>query len=118
MKTILAVTVFALLYSCSPKQTISSNTIGQVVSSCKFSNDNGESFGNAVLINGVQSQRDGFAAEYHYISDRFGNRGKDWFLIGQTLLSEKEKIIDVVEIQLQNPAERKLIYFDARNFVK
>lgn len=120
MKVIFAVLCAIVLFSCSPRPVISSSSsvVGPLASACNFSEDNGDSFKEAVMIGGVQTQRDGMAAEYHYISDRFGNRGSDWFLVGQTILSDQNRIIDVVEIQLKNPAERKLIYFDAGNFVR
>ena len=118
MKMIITGVVTLLLVSCSPRPTVNSSALGPVSSVCTFSEKSGESFNQAILIGGVQTQRDGMAAEYHYISGKFGTRGKDWFLLRQTILSDANRIIDVVEIQLQDPAERKLIYFDAGNFIR
>lgn len=117
MKTFMLVLIAVVLYSCSPRQAINSNSIGDIASNCSFSTDKGESFHDAVVVNGVKSQREGLAAEYRYISDLHGRRGQDWFLVGQTVISDQKKVVDVVEIQLNSPADRRVIYFDATSFL-
>ena len=118
MKTILVCALAITLFSCSPRPTISSGAISQTTPSCTFSGDNGETFRQPVQIAGIESQLEALAAEYHFISKRYGSRGTDWILVRQTLLSEQDRVVDVVEIQLQEPAERKCIYFDASNFIE
>ena len=117
MKMFAVILVAAALYSCTPRQAINSDGIGEVATNCSFSSDKGESFHDAVVVNGATNQREGLAAEYRYISDIHGRRGLDWFLVGQTVISDRNKVVDVVEIQLNNPADRKVIYFDATSFL-
>lgn len=118
MKTIFVGAIVIFLFSCSLRPTITSSVIGQATPVCTYSHHNGESFQQPVQIAGISTPGDGLAAEYHYISNTYGNRGTDWFLMRQTLVSGQKKIVDIVEIQLQNPAERKCIYFDASNFIQ
>ena len=118
MKTAIVWIIALYLVSCSPRPTITSSAVGQISSSCTYSDDSGESFETPVRIAGIQSHREAIAAEYRFISKQFGTRGKDWYLMRQTLLAEGNKVVDVVEIQLQSPAQRRCVYFDAGNFLQ
>jgi hypothetical protein len=69
------------------------------------------------VVNGVKTQREGLFAEHQYITNLHGQRGQDWFLVGQTIIHDQNKIVDVVEIQLNKSADRKLFYFDATSFL-
>lgn len=106
----------AVVSSCTMRQAIKP-VLPMELASATYSNDNGTSFHKAVKVEGVKNQREGIAAEYHYISDLHGARGQDWFLVGQTVIQNKEKLLDVVEIQLSNPEDRKVIFFDATAFL-
>lgn len=115
-KYMLLVICAAVASSCTMRQAI--KPVGPMeVAPATFSNDNGASFHEAVKVAGVKNQREGVAAEYRYISDLHGERGQDWFLVGQTVIQNQEKLVDVVEIQLNNPEDRKVIYFDATAFL-
>jgi hypothetical protein len=113
MKPVTLFIVACALYSCSPRQAINSGSLSNIASTGTFSNNRGISFDDAVVVTGVTTQRDVMAAEYHYISSQRGLRGKDWFLVGQTIIADKSKVVDVVEIQLNSSSERQIIYFDA-----
>jgi hypothetical protein len=117
MKKFMLFVICAALYSCSPRQAVNSGGPMELASNISFSTDKGESFHDAVIVNGVKNQREGVAAEYRYISDLHGQRGEDWFLVGQTVIQNQDKLVDVVEIQLNNPVDRKIIYFDATAFL-
>ena len=117
MRTTLLCIICIALYSCSPRQPISSLSTMDLSPTISYSEDKGESFHDAVIVSGVRNQREAIAAEYKYISDHHGQRGKDWFLVGQTIIHDQQKVVDVVEIQLANSVDRKLIYFDATNLL-
>ena len=117
MKTILLAVICILLYSCSPRQPLNSFSAMDQSPSVSFSQDKGESFHDAVVVNGARSQREAIAAEHRYISDKHGQRGQDWFLVGQTIIQDQRKVVDVIEIQLANTVDRKLIYFDATSYM-
>lgn len=115
-KYMLLVICAVIMSSCTMRQAI--NVPGPVeVASATYSEDNGASFHDAVRVNGAKTQREGVAAEYRYISDLHGQRGQDWFLVGQTVIHNQDKLVDVVEIQLTAPEDRKVIYFDATAFL-
>ena len=118
MKTTIVCIIAIALFSCSPRPTITSRAVGQISSACTYSNDSGESFETPVRIAGIESPHEAMAAEYRYITNRFGTRGKDWYLMRQTLLTEGNKIVDVVEIQLHNSSQSRCVYFDASNFLQ
>jgi hypothetical protein len=82
-----------------------------------FSGGSGESFHDAVIILGARDKTEGVAAEYKYISDKYGRRGVEWLLVGQTVIREKNKIVDVIEIELNNSSERRIYYFDVGDFL-
>lgn len=81
-----------------------------------YAGGNGDSFEEAVILRGVQNQSDGVAAEYTYITKLHGERGKGWFLVGQTIVRESTKILDVLEIRLDDPAHHLIYYFDVSDF--
>ena len=118
MKTALLWIIAIVLVSCSPRPTISGSTVNQLSSSCTYSDASGESLATPVQITGIQSPTEALAAEYHFISNRYGTRGKDWFLLRQTLILEENRPVDVVEIQLNTPAQRLCVYFDADNLLE
>ncbi len=82
-----------------------------------YSGGDGESFSSAIVITGARSKSEGIAAEYKYISNKYGARGSGWLLVGQTVIREKNKIVDVVEIQLADSTERRIFYFDVSDFI-
>lgn len=112
-----AIFVIALfLISCSGKTALKS-TSSSDATNISFSDHTGSSFNDAVVVKGVSNLKDGLAAEYHYISSLHGKRGDDWFLLGQTLIHEQNKLVDVIEIELKNSADRRIFFFDATSMV-
>lgn len=77
-----------------------------------YSGGSGESFEDAVVIQGPEKQSEGVKAEYDYISGKHGIKNKDWVLVGQTISKEKKKVVDMVEINLTGSNEHRIYYFD------
>lgn len=82
-----------------------------------YSGGNGESFQNAIVITGAHNKSAGVSAEYKYITDKYGPRGSGWLLVGQTVIREKNKIVDVLEIQLGDSTDRLIFYFEVSDFL-
>lgn len=57
----------------------------------------------------------GALAEYHYIWQECGIRGKDWTLQGQALVENKGRYYDRIEIKLSDGSQRTF-YFDITDF--
>ena len=70
----------------------------------------------AIVITASDHQ-EGIAQEFSYLSDKFGERNKDWNLLQQALVQDGDtnKIFDVLNIELQT-GEKKEIFFDITNF--
>lgn len=113
MKTEILFISSLLIVSCSNHTLHNRNSSpGASPSSVRIiENDSGPFRKSAVVYNAL-SPDELFTAEYDYISTRFGERGKDWFLMTQTILQENEKIIDVIEIHGNNPSDQRVIFFD------
>ncbi|KKP33148.1 MAG: hypothetical protein A2312_02980 [Candidatus Staskawiczbacteria bacterium RIFOXYB2_FULL_32_9] len=75
----------------------------------------GNSIGDAIVITGVLTDKEGTSSEYQYISDKFGKRDVDWKLKTQSLLKENGKHFDKIDITL-NSGEEKTFYFDVESF--
>ncbi|MBN1758084.1 MAG: hypothetical protein JW863_07200 [Chitinispirillaceae bacterium] len=103
--------------SCIQRNFVGKSKEHEMLSSITYSGGSGESVSEAVVINGAKNQHDGVAAEYHFIAQKHGQRGSAWYLIGQTVVREKNKIIDVVEIKLGSSSGQRIYYFDASDFL-
>jgi len=82
----------------------------------KFTGGDGSSKENAIKIDGAKSGSEGIPAEYIYISKKHGNRDVDWKLQGQSLLGDKGKSYDFVEIEIQESKTIVGYYFDITDF--
>ena len=107
--------LFTLLIGCTPNSAVKSVS-REPGKGITYSGGDGGSFQEAVTITGALNQGDGVAAEYHFISEKYGQRGTGWLLVGQTVIREKNKIVDVIEIQLGETADRRIFYFDVSDF--
>jgi hypothetical protein len=105
------VVIGVLVLSCTPRRA----TIAD--SAVKYSGGTGESFHDAVVITGAANKSSGVSGEYTYISKFHGRRGEGWQLVGQTVIHEKNKVVDVVEIQLGSVSDRRIYYFDVSDFL-
>jgi hypothetical protein len=117
MRVILTTMIFLFIFSCSNQQFFKTDQSLNSATSVNSSDKIGTSFTEAVVLADASSPSEGFAAEYKYISKLHGQRGQDWFLIGQTIIKENDKVVDVVEIKLNNSFDRRIFFFDASTFV-
>lgn len=118
MKSLLLPLCIMLLVSCSSRKITHNSSTLEVTPNIRFSEGkNGTSFNEAVIVHGANNQREGIAAEQHYISLQHGTRGRDWFLVSQTVIKDNNKVVDVVEIELGSPTDRRIYFFDATDFI-
>jgi hypothetical protein len=82
-----------------------------------FSDDSGDSEEHAVRILGARNEREGIQAEYWYLSQKFGERGKDWDLALQSLLEDKgsRRVFDRMDLDFPNQPT-KILYFDITEY--
>ena len=80
-----------------------------------FSKNSGESMEDAIIIMGAKGEKDGIDSEYKYLESKYGLKEIDWELELQSLLSEKGKSYDKMDIKLAD-GTKKTIYFDITNF--
>jgi hypothetical protein len=113
MKTSMLIISSLIVVSCSTRPLIKENsfrnTLPPLVQTVE--NDDGL-FHRTIIMHNALSPKELFTAEYRYISDLYGERGVDWFLMHQTIIQEKDRIIDVVEIKGRKSFDQKVIFFD------
>ena len=80
-----------------------------------FSNNNGESIDDAIIIRNAKTDLEGIDAEYYYLEKRFGKRGTDWNLDQQSLVNEDGANYDAMDITLSD-GSKQTIYFDITDF--
>jgi hypothetical protein len=114
-----AVVMTILLAGCVAKQTMDlkvreSDDLpqGQKV---KFEGGAGGSREDAVVIQGALDLKEGVRAEYDFISDKYGKKGKDWKVKSQTQIREDGKIYDMIEMEIIANQETHYYYFDISN---
>ncbi len=79
-------------------------------SSIRFEGGDGSSQASAIVIVGAEGESDGVDSEYQYLDMLYGPRPEGWTMIQQSLLGDKGKSFDALEIELRG--KRKTIYFD------
>lgn len=103
---------------CISRNAINMSSKQESIPGISYTGGNGDTFHDAVIINGARDKSAGVAAEYRYISNKHGERGSGWYLVGQTVIREKNKIVDVIEIQLgEDSSNRRIFYFDVGDFL-
>ena len=80
-----------------------------------YSANEGKSIEDAIKITDVNDHFEGIDAEYRFIENKFGERGKRWKLIKQELLNEKQQVFDRITIKLTDQTVASL-YFDLTAF--
>ena len=109
--------VCILAAGCTVQRSVK-GTAKDAAAGVTYSGGTGESFQDAIIITGAKDKSAGVSAEYQYISDKHGMRGNGWLLVGQTVIREKNKIVDVIEIQLGDSSiDRRIYYFDVSDFL-
>ncbi len=82
-----------------------------------FTDDSGDSQAHAVKILGARNEGEGTAAEYRFLSQKFGVQGKNWNLVIQTLLEDKDsgRVYDIMELEFPDKTSTTL-HFDITEF--
>ncbi len=75
----------------------------------------GDTAETAVVIAGAPDSRAGIAAEYAWMEKKFGRRNMDWKLKRQSVMPQKGKVFDRMEIEL-NDGTPKTVFFDISEF--
>jgi len=117
-RLLVIVSLFVISTGCISRNSVNMSGKTAQAEGISYTGGNGDTFHDAVIINGAQDKSAGVAAEYSYISEKHGVRGTGWLLVGQTVIREKNKIVDVIEIQLgDNSSDRRIFYFDVSDFI-
>jgi hypothetical protein len=80
----------------------------------KFTGGDGLSIEDAIVIEGAANESEGVGAEYAYLSLVFGPQGSGWNLVSQSLLEDKGRAYDAMEIETRGATET--YYFDITSF--
>lgn len=80
-----------------------------------FEGGSGDTIERAVIIRGVSNHVLGVESEYLFLTQKFGQRGIDWNLERQTLLTPGNRAYDEMSIKLSDGTERTII-FDITEF--
>lgn len=107
---------FIILISCVGRQTVELRTQQKYVSQISIHGGSGESVEDAAVISRVSKQTEVMDAEYEFISKKHGPKYKGWRLTEQTIVQEKNKTYDIIEIQLIPSSEKKIYYFNVSAF--
>lgn len=81
----------------------------------EYAGGDGSSMEKAVRIIGAENSAQGVQAEYLYLTERFGMRGRDWSLEMQSLVKKEGKSFDVMMIALKDGRGIN-VYFDITEF--
>jgi hypothetical protein len=79
-----------------------------------FGGGTGETIEKAIVINTI-SPLIGVAAEYEYLSSVCGEINVNWSLRTQSIIEEKNRYYDVLQVEL-NGGESRSFYFDITQF--
>ena len=82
----------------------------------RYGGGSGETKEDAVIINAPNTSL-GVAAEYRYLSRKYGQKDVDWTLVWQALLEDKEndRHYDLLRVKLTS-GEVKELHFDITAF--
>lgn len=86
------------------------------VSFVKYLGGDGSTKENAIVIQNAKNEYNGVSAEMQYISRKNGERNKAWSKVSQTLLTDRDKYYDLIEIVIIKSGEKKSYYFDITEF--
>ncbi len=116
MLKLFTILMMMILINCASRQTADLRTQQEKAPQIVFQGGDGESIDDAVVIVGVSKQDEGMDAEYSFISKKNGLKGKDWRIVGQTIVKENKKLYDMIEFELISSSERRIFYFDVSAF--
>jgi hypothetical protein len=86
------------------------------ISVARIIENTGRSMEEALVIVDAEDHLDGIAAEYRYLAEKFGQQGKDWNLVLQSLVEQSPGILfDMMVIGFPD-GRVETLYFDIRAF--
>jgi len=88
----------------------------RMVFDCEFDERGGKTPETAIIIHNAVNHVVGVVAEYLYLSDEFGERGKDWNLEMQALGESNERKWDMMIVRLADGSTTTR-YFDITEFI-
>jgi hypothetical protein len=115
LRSVVALSI-ALVCFCAGRQDVSVGKQPKISPSIQYSGGSGDSYEEAVKITGATKQSEGVDAEYKYLSDKYGAKGRDWNIAGQTNFREKGKVYDIIEVRLSTGGDNRIYYFDVTGF--
>jgi hypothetical protein len=80
-----------------------------------FKGGPGDTPETAVVIVGATNSMTGISAEYYYLEKQFGRRNVDWNLRRQSVLNQKGKVYDRMDLDLKDGSKRT-VFFDISEF--
>lgn len=80
-----------------------------------FKGGPGDTPETAVVISGAANSMAGIEAESYYLIKQFGRQNTEWKLKRQSVLNQKGKVYDRMEIELRN-GDKKDVYFEITEF--
>lgn len=80
-----------------------------------FKGGPGDTAATAVVISGAPNSRIGIDAEYYYLGKKFGQPNVDWKLKRQSVINEKGKIYDRMDLEFKD-GSKKTVFFDITEF--
>lgn len=90
------------------------HTIPKIKDTFSFEKDSDDTIKGAVVIRAPDHEM-GIAAEYQYLTEKFGQRGVNWELEGQALLEYNGRPYDELRIKLSD-GNKKTVIFDLTEF--
>jgi hypothetical protein len=104
------------LVGCAGRQSATLKSQESAAAEVNYSGGSGESIDDAVKITGVDNQSAGLDAEYAYITKKHNVRNKDWRVTNQSVVQEKGKMYELIELELIPAKEQRIYYFDVSAF--
>jgi hypothetical protein len=84
----------------------------------QISGGDGNSYENAVVVNGGKDFEDAVTAEYKFISESWGEKDKDWNVVEKTTVTENGKSYDMIQVDIPKVGEKHFYYFDITRCAK
>jgi hypothetical protein len=116
MRILLGLLFILSIAGCAGRQSGTLKSQEAAAAEVNYSGGSGESIEDAVRITGVDNQSAGLDAEYAYVAQKHGARNKDWRVTNQSVVQEKGKMYELIELELILTKEQRIYYFDVSAF--
>jgi hypothetical protein len=82
-----------------------------------FQGGNGDTPGTAVVISGAPDYVSVVAAEFQFLKQKFGQRGRDWRLVKKEEYQHDGQVYDLITIEFPNEI-RRMVFFNITAYFK